>query len=71
VPTRPVAIAVRGLTERDGSQAAVDDLTLDVPLGRVVGFLGPNGAGKSTTMRMIVGLTAPRRLSHTGRSRTP
>lgn len=54
-----VAVEVRGLTKRFGSQLAVDDLSFDVPRGRVVGFLGPNGAGKSTTMRMIIGLTAP------------
>jgi ABC-2 type transport system ATP-binding protein len=53
------AVAVRGLTKRYGAQLAVDDLTFDVPTGRVVGFLGPNGAGKSTTLRMIIGLTAP------------
>ncbi len=53
------AISVQGLTKRYGEQRAVNDLTFDVPTGRVVGFLGPNGAGKSTTMRMIVGLTTP------------
>jgi ABC-2 type transport system ATP-binding protein len=53
------AVSVRGLTKRFGGQLAVDDLSFDVPAGRVVGFLGPNGAGKSTTLRMIVGLTAP------------
>jgi ABC-2 type transport system ATP-binding protein len=52
------AVAVRGLTKRFGSQLAVDDVSFDVPEGRIVGFLGPNGAGKSTTLRMIVGLTA-------------
>jgi ABC-2 type transport system ATP-binding protein len=52
-------VSVRGLTKRFGSQVAVDDLSFDVPAGRVVGFLGPNGSGKSTTLRMIVGLTAP------------
>lgn len=57
--TTDVAVEVRGLTKRFGSQLAVDDLSFDVPRGRVVGFLGPNGAGKSTTMRMIIGLTAP------------
>lgn len=52
-------VEVRGLTKRFGEQVAVDDLSFDLPPGRVVGFLGPNGAGKSTTMRMMVGLTAP------------
>ena len=56
--TQP-AVVTRGLTKRFGDQLAVDDLDLEVPVGRIVGFLGPNGAGKSTTMRMLVGLTAP------------
>jgi ABC-2 type transport system ATP-binding protein len=53
------AVSVRHLTKRFGGQLAVDDLSFDVPAGRVVGFLGPNGSGKSTTLRMIVGLTTP------------
>ncbi|MEX1165041.1 MAG: ATP-binding cassette domain-containing protein, partial [Nitriliruptor sp.] len=57
--TAGAAVSVRGLTKRFGRELAVDDLTFDVPAGRVVGFLGPNGSGKSTTLRMIVGLTAP------------
>jgi ABC-2 type transport system ATP-binding protein len=32
---------------------AVDDVTLSIPSGQILGFLGPNGAGKTTTMRMI------------------
>jgi ABC-2 type transport system ATP-binding protein len=55
----PPAIVARGLTKRFGSQLAVDDLSFEVPPGKVVGFLGPNGAGKSTTLRMMIGLTAP------------
>jgi ABC-2 type transport system ATP-binding protein len=31
----------------------VDDITLSIPSGQILGFLGPNGAGKTTTMRMI------------------
>jgi ABC-2 type transport system ATP-binding protein len=58
-PSGPAAVAVRGLTKRFGGQPAVEDVTFDLPVGKVVGFLGPNGAGKSTTLRMIVGLTAP------------
>lgn len=34
---------------------AVDNLTLSVPRGQVVGFLGPNGAGKTTTMHVLLG----------------
>ncbi len=38
---------------------AVDDITIDLNQGEVLGFLGPNGAGKSTTMKMITGFLAP------------
>jgi ABC-2 type transport system ATP-binding protein len=57
--TNHVAVEITGLTKRFKDQLAVDDVSFQVPEGKVVGFLGPNGAGKSTTMRMIVGLTAP------------
>ena len=52
-------IKVSGLTKNYGDRVAVDELTFEVPSGRVTGFVGPNGAGKSTTMRMMVGLTRP------------
>jgi ABC-2 type transport system ATP-binding protein len=52
-------IAFRTLTKHFGAIEAVDDLTFDVPPGRVTGFLGPNGAGKTTTLRMLLGLVAP------------
>jgi ABC-2 type transport system ATP-binding protein len=53
------ALSVRGLTKVYGEHRAVDDLTFEVPWGRVTGFLGPNGAGKTTTMRMVLGLVHP------------
>jgi lipopolysaccharide export system ATP-binding protein len=37
----------------------VDDVTIEVSAGEVVGLLGPNGAGKTTSFHMIVGLTRP------------
>src|SRR5580658_5179830 len=46
-----------GLRQTYGALTALDDLSFEVPAGRVVGFLGPNGAGKTTTMRAIFGLT--------------
>jgi ABC-2 type transport system ATP-binding protein len=52
-------IAVRGLTKRFGAVLAVQDLSFDVPDGKITGFLGPNGAGKTTTLRMVLGLIAP------------
>ena len=52
-------IAVRDLTKRYSSVAAVQDLGFEVHAGSVVGFLGRNGAGKSTTLKMLAGLSAP------------
>ena len=37
----------------------LDDLSLDLAPGEVMGFVGPNGAGKSTTLRLALGLIAP------------
>ncbi len=52
-------IEVTNLSKKYGDKLAVDDLSFNVPPGRVTGFLGPNGAGKSTTMRMLLGLDRP------------
>ncbi len=58
--TSPV-IQVEGLTHRYGRTLAVDDLTLAVGPGEVLGLLGHNGAGKSTTIRCLLGLQRARR----------
>ena len=42
-----------------GNTVAVDDLSLSVRRGEILGLLGPNGAGKSTTVNLAVGLLAP------------
>jgi ABC-2 type transport system ATP-binding protein len=52
-------IAVEGLTKRFGDKTAVDQVSLTVERGEIVGFLGPNGSGKTTTIRMICGLLTP------------
>jgi ABC-2 type transport system ATP-binding protein len=48
-----------GLTKRYGRRAALTDVTLRVPRGRVVGLVGPNGAGKSTLLQLACGLIEP------------
>lgn len=51
--------AGRGVTRRFGSQLAVDDVSLDVSTGEIVGLIGANGAGKTTFLRALIGLDAP------------
>ena len=54
-----LAIQTFGLSRHFGKTAAVEDLTLGVQAGEVLGFLGPNGAGKTTTIRILAGMIAP------------
>jgi ABC-2 type transport system ATP-binding protein len=48
-----------GLGRRYGRRRALQDCTLTIPGGRVVGLVGPNGAGKTTLMHLAVGVLAP------------
>lgn len=48
-----------GLVKAYGGRRVVDDVTLAIHSGEVVGLLGPNGAGKTTTFHMITGLIRP------------
>ncbi len=52
-------IEVHNLSKKFGDITAVEDLSLKVDEGEVLGFLGPNGAGKTTTIRMLAGIIAP------------
>jgi len=52
-------IAVEHFTRTYGSFVAVDDLSLDVSSGEIVGLIGPNGAGKTTTLRSLAGILLP------------
>ncbi|WP_346896170.1 ribosome-associated ATPase/putative transporter RbbA [uncultured Roseibium sp.] len=51
---RPVA-SLAGLSHLYGNTRALDDVTLDIPSGRTVGFLGPDGVGKSTLLALLSG----------------
>jgi ABC-2 type transport system ATP-binding protein len=50
-------ISAKGLTKRYGSVAAVNNISFEVPAGRIVGLIGPNGSGKTTALKAILGLT--------------
>lgn len=49
------ALAVTGLTVQFGALKALDEVSLEVPAGSVMGLIGPNGAGKSTFVDAISG----------------
>ena len=52
-------IRIENLTRTYGPTLAVDDISLEVKTGEILGFLGPNGAGKTTTMRVITCFMLP------------
>src|SRR5260221_11845414 len=54
-----LAIRTEQLTKRYGTRAAVEGVSLEVPIGVIAGFVGPNGAGKTTTIRMLLALPRP------------
>ncbi len=53
-------LEIRGLSVNFGGINAVDNISLDVPKGKIVTLIGANGAGKSTTLRSISGIVKPR-----------
>jgi lipopolysaccharide export system ATP-binding protein len=59
VKTNTSVLSVEGLRKEFGKRAVVQDVTLKLHQGEVVGLLGPNGAGKTTTFSMIIGFLQP------------
>ena len=55
---KPSRLIVRGLRKRYKTRTVVQDVSLEVSSGEVVGLLGPNGAGKTTSFYMMVGLVS-------------
>lgn len=49
-------ISARGLSKRYGKFVAVDNVSFEIPAGRIVGLIGPNGSGKTTTLKAALGL---------------
>ena len=54
-------LRTEGLTKHFGGVAAVEDLTLAVEPGEILGLIGPNGSGKTTALNMLSGFLAPDR----------
>ena len=52
-------LSVERVTRRFGGIVAVDDVSLDVGEGEIVGLIGPNGAGKTTVFNLITRLYGP------------
>ena len=68
-------LEIRNITRRFGGIVAIDDVSLDVEAGQIVGLIGPNGAGKTTLFNVVTRLYKPDAgdLSFDGKSllRTP
>ena len=52
-------VVTKNLTKKYGEFVALEDLTIQVNRGGILGFIGPNGAGKTTTIKILVGLSRP------------
>jgi phospholipid/cholesterol/gamma-HCH transport system ATP-binding protein len=52
-------ISLRGVTKSFGSHTVLQDITFDVPKGRITAILGPSGTGKSVLLKNIIGLLRP------------
>jgi phospholipid/cholesterol/gamma-HCH transport system ATP-binding protein len=59
-PGEPI-ISLRGVTKSFGSHTVLEDITFDVPKGRITAILGPSGTGKSVLLKNILGLLVPER----------
>jgi branched-chain amino acid transport system ATP-binding protein len=54
-----MTLSLSSVAKSFGGFKAVDDISLEVPVGGLVGIIGPNGAGKSTLFSLITGFLAP------------
>jgi ATP-binding cassette ChvD family protein len=52
-------IEIKGLSKGFGDRLLIDNLSLSLPKGGIVGIIGPNGAGKTTLFRMLTGQEKP------------
>lgn len=57
--THSMVLRTEGLVKRYGKRTVVNDVSINVRQGEIVGLLGPNGAGKTTSFYMTTGLIVP------------
>ena len=67
-PGEPI-ISLRGVTKSFGSHTVLEDITFDVPKGRITAILGPSGTGKSVLLKNILGPAPARARRDLGRRR--
>ncbi len=58
-PVEAVPVRLEGVSKQFGQVMAVNEVTLEIPAGKLVTLLGPSGCGKTTTLRIIAGLESP------------
>jgi len=56
---RQPVLSAQGITKRFGGLTAVDDFSVDLQRGEIVGLIGPNGAGKTTVFNLLTGVYKP------------
>lgn len=49
-------ITIRNLSKFYGTKQVLDDISMDIYPGQIIGYIGPNGAGKSTTVKILTGI---------------
>lgn len=50
---------LKNVTKKYGKKTALDNVSLSLPKGQIVGLLGPNGSGKTTMLKLAAGLLKP------------
>jgi sulfate transport system ATP-binding protein len=54
-----MSISIKNVSKRFRNFTALDDISIEIPHGQLVGLLGPSGSGKTTLLRIIAGLEQP------------
>ena len=54
-----IALHIENITMQFGGVVSVNNLSMDVPEGRIIALIGPNGAGKTTAFNCITGVYRP------------